>query len=105
MTNDLNNFLWAENEKFEKEFEDKSDERYGIAKHINSMVGRQVDWINYHDTRLINFVLDLVEKEVDKIEVKKFGRYTIEKDAEEIINTIVNETKKCVSTIINNLRV
>ena len=96
MTNDLKNFLEGEKEiDYQLFCFDKEDESWSINE----------ERLKERDTRLINFVLDLVEKEVDKIEVKKFGRYTIEKDAEEIINTIVNETKKCVSTIINNLRV
>ena len=103
MTNDLKNFLEEKKKEFESQFVTKNTNDWDRLKGVRSQ--EPLNWINDVILDTHNFVLDLVEREVDKIEVKKFGRYTIEKDAEEIINTIVNETKKCVSTIINNLRV
>lgn len=65
MNNDLKNFLEGENEKFKK---------YGLAPDSYGFLDEDecADWLKDHDTRLINFVLDLVEKEVEKnLEIAK----------------------------------
>lgn len=75
MNNDLKNFLEGEKRRFEVNF---LDEDY-------------IEFYKDHDTKLVNFVLDLVEKEVEK---KKYGKGSDE-------HIYLDE----LSTIVNNLRV
>lgn len=37
-------YTWQE--QYEAKFADKSDERYGLVKHNNTMVQMQIDWIS-----------------------------------------------------------
>ena len=76
MTNDLKNFL--------------EYEQQGYTEHnfLSDGVIDDLKWLNKHDERLVNFVLDLVEKEVEN---KFYG---------------ANDVKvKDVLGVINNLRV
>lgn len=97
MTNDLKNFLEEEITDFSIDF--------GHAKNCDVQPpndGEQICSCGYEElesrvksmnTRLINFVLDLVEKEVEKIEKECWAIEHYE------------ESLKKLSTIINNLRV
>lgn len=87
MTNNLKNFLEEEQQDVtHKMFNDVVDKMEDITPF--DFMGR----IRDHDTRLINFVLDLVEKEVEK-----------KKGADFYIGELI--TIDDISTIINNLRV
>lgn len=85
MTNDLKNFL-------EEETQNITQYAYFVDHQSEEELAEVV---REHNTRLINFILDLVEKEVGK---KK--QYGDTKDAYEFVLST-----KDISTIINNLRV
>ena len=90
MTNDLKNFLEEEKQiDYQLFCFDKEDESWSINE----------ERLKERDTRLINFVLDLVEKEVEKKLLKK-ARQTDYAD-----RTEYDEASEIISTIINKLRV
>jgi hypothetical protein len=112
MTNDLKNFLEGDfigNNVHSVYTHCLSCGAWGINLPLDKMCGnctKDTDTYTYydketvalHDTRLINFVLDLVEKEVEK---KK-------KEAESFVpfqKIHYQSALKDISTIINNLRV
>ena len=76
MTNDLKNFL--ENEQ----------EYYTQHNFLSDGIVDDLKWLNKHDTRLINFVLDLVDRKI-----------------KEKYHCDTEEEQQLLSTIINNLRV
>ena len=97
MTNDLKNFLEGENERFYKE---PVRELHLKEENADGSFSEQVymhNWVKEHDTRLINFVLDLVEKEVGKL--KRTDETQMNEDH------VYDEALDDISTIINNLRV
>lgn len=83
MNNDLKNFL-------EKKYKEQ-EAQYETSTFIN--------WLKESDKELVNFVLDLVEKDVYKKLLEK-ARKTDYAD-----RTEYDEANEIVSTIINNLRV
>lgn len=90
MTNDLKNFLEVEKDDFVS----------GNTELFH--------WLEQHNDRLINFVLDLVGKEVEKQRVDYRSEY---KDMDEIMKCIKQTEERTnnfliddISTIINNLR-
>ena len=103
MNNDLKNFLEEEKinvyqamdsflteyDTFEGKPARRSLEKLNRDRHLF------VENMQLHDTRLINFVLDLVEKEVEKIDT----------GFETVFNYQYRVMKEQVSTIIKNLRV
>lgn len=87
MTNDLKNFLLVERTDLVGTYLTNEDDSRNLETLLKD-----------HDTRLINFVLDLVEKEVEK-------KY---KEAERFVpfqKIHYQSALKDISTIINNLRV
>ena len=101
MTNDLKNFLENEQEEFGKEFINNNMYLLHTLPYVKNDIKKER---KDHDARLINFVLDLVEKEVEK----KFGDGNNE--ALVIIEPTLSGVSqrpalKDISTIINNLRV
>lgn len=80
MTNDLKNFL--------------EYEQQGYTEHnfLSDGVIDDLKWLNKHDERLLNFVLSLVEKEVNGLSSSWKGE-------------LYNEALDDISTLINNLRV
>lgn len=106
MTNDLKNFL----EENIKELFDKKLVTKQLPNGYRELLGEQVnmsllwnlyDAIKDHDTRLINFILELVAKEVDK-------KYDIDYNMQDEpfrANNLYNEALDDVSTIINSLKV
>ena len=52
----LEQFLEKENESFDEFYNDVDWEDYGMNDYLN--------WLNKHDTCLINFVLDIVKAKV-----------------------------------------
>ena len=96
MTNDLKNFLEEEKQiDYQLFCFDKEDESWSINEEFWFYEER----LKERDTRLINFVLDLVEKEVEKKLLKK-ARQTDYAD-----RTEYDEASEIISTIINKLRV
>lgn len=91
MTNDLKNFLDGEQQDVtHKMFNDVVDEMEDLTPF--DFMGR----IRDHDIRLVNFVLDLVGKEVGKL-------YKPYEGEEQIM--IEHHMLDDISTIINKLRV
>ena len=88
MTNDLKNFL-------EEETQNITQYAYFVDHQSEEELAEVV---REHNTRLINFVLDLVEKEVEKLHV-------VLDDSDGQSNVEKMLFKEDISTIINNLRV
>lgn len=87
MTNDLKNFL---------DVETKNITQYAyFVEHQSEEELAEV--IQEHNARLINFVLELVEKEVEKL--KRTDETQMNEDH------VYDEALSDISTIINNLRV
>ena len=90
MTNDLKNFLEYDKKVFWKDAINKTNPEDMVE---GTFVTASYNVLFQHDTRLINFVLDLVEKEVEKLCQKRAF-------SEDMYIKV-----KLVSTIINQLRV
>lgn len=100
MTNDLKNFLEEETKGlFDKKLVTKQ-----LPNGYRELLGEQVsmsllwnlyDAIKDHDTHLVNFVLDLVEKEVEKKTIVW---------ADTLQGYIKIVPKHDISTIVNNLK-
>lgn len=93
MTNDLKNFLCHEEIEFRAKAQSEgkngflTDSHYATSLMVDDK--KATDWLRDHDTRLINFVLDLVEKRLK----------------EKANNEELELTPQDISTIINQLRV
>lgn len=97
MTNDLKNFLEEQNSIFYKTLCDSDSNEgvddYGLWIFNGDKMVKDIEIITQkHNTRLINFVLDLVAKEVEK-----------KKGTDFYIGELI--TIDDISTIINKLRV
>lgn len=93
MTNDLKNFLEEKKKEFESQFVTKNTNDWDRLKGVRSQ--EPLNWINDVILDTHNFVLDLVEKEVEKPEVAsgimldQRGRKWVElKDLKTIINKL-----------------
>lgn len=95
MTNDLKNFLEGEETRIKTIIETYQKDLVPFSHFLFT------EMIKDHDTRLINFVLSLVEKEVEKERLKPEhkGSYEV------TVCGITNEMCDKISTILNNLRV
>jgi len=129
MTNDLKNFLEGEElslreEVFIKEIgrtraevksvltkaQGKLTEEFisDFCVYLSSRENETTDWLQYHDTRLINFVLDLVEKKLPEIEKRKENvllSSNIQDHLDDAITAGKERYRHEVSTIVNKLRV
>lgn len=102
MTNDLKNFLEGENK------------RTLMMIRTSAVEQSELGWLQEHNTCLLNFILDLVKKEVEKKTKKELCQdcYESSLQVEGWNNDIYHEEEceyndaiKDISTIINNLRV